>query len=243
MLSSANKYEIIQQLRKELLPLQGFHNNANQIRTGLGILEEAFPQSTFPLGTIHEFISDSPHHAAATNGFLAAIAGSLMQSSSMGLWIGSHPRVYPPALKCFGITPEKILFVNTNNPKERLWVMEEALKCEALAFVLGEIKELSFIESRRLQLAVENSHVTGFIHRHKPKQENTTACIARWKIKSIPSETNGIPGVGFTRWQVQLVKVRNGRPGSWELEWSNGAFRHVQQSIFPITSSINRKTG
>ena len=36
-----------------------------------------------------------------------------------------------------------------------LWVIEEALKCEGLAAVIGEIKELSFTQSRRLQLAVE----------------------------------------------------------------------------------------
>jgi protein ImuA len=33
--------------------------------------------------------------------------------------------------------------------------MEEALKCEGLAAVIGEIKEISFSDSRRLQLAVE----------------------------------------------------------------------------------------
>ena len=41
--------------------------------------------------------------------------------------------------------------------------MEEALKCNRITAVLGEIKEISFKESRRLQLAAEQSRVTGFL--------------------------------------------------------------------------------
>jgi protein ImuA len=44
----------------------------------------------------------------------------------------------------------------------------------------------------------------------------------------IASKTEGgMPGVGFPRWTVELVKVRNGRPGVWQLEWKEGAFRHI----------------
>lgn len=41
-------------------------------------------------------------------------------------------------------------------------VMEEALKCGGLAAVVGEVQDISFTASRRLQLAVEQSGVTGF---------------------------------------------------------------------------------
>lgn len=239
------KPDIIHQLQQEILSLQSFHSRRKglPVKTGLGVLEEAFPQRTFPIGAVHEFISEAPEHAAATNGFIAGIAGTLMQTSGIGLWVGSNTNIYPPALLSFGIMPERVLFIQTTKPKDSLWVIEEALKCTALAFVVGEIRELSFNESRRLQLAVEKSKVTGFIHRIQPKSQNTVACVTRWKIKSIASETNGMPGVGFARWNVQLCKVRNGRPGSWELEWKNRTFRHIQQPVFSITAIKERKTG
>jgi protein ImuA len=139
--------------------------------------------------------------------------------------------VFPPALKVFGIEPQRIIFIDVNRPKEALWAVEEALKCEALAAVVGELSELSFTESRRLQLAVEQSKVTGFIHRYNPRSENTVACVTRWKIKPAPSsEEEGLPGLGFPRWNVELLKVRNGRPGSWQIEWSAGSFKQVNET-------------
>src|SRR5690606_15052623 len=122
--------------------------------------------------------------------------------------------------------------------------IEEALKCDALAAVVGEIGELGFNESRRLQLAVERSQVTGLIHRHRPKTENTVACVSRWKIRSAASKTtDGLPGVGFPMWHIELQKVRNGRPGNWEAQWSPSGFEITEsgESIMPQISA--RKTG
>jgi protein ImuA len=38
---------------------------------------------------------------------------------------------------------------------------------------------------------------------------------------------DGLPGIGFPRWQVELLKVRNGKPGSWQLEWVSRKFQPV----------------
>ena len=109
--------------------------------------------------------------------------------------------------------------------------MEEALKCKGLSAVIGEMPELSFTTSRRLQLAVEQSQVTGFILRNNPKNINTTACVTRWKISSLPSQlAGGMPGVGFPRWNVALLKVRNGYPANWDIELFAGRMKLVTTS-------------
>jgi protein ImuA len=96
------------------------------------------------------------------------------------------------------------------------------------------MKELDFINSRRLQLAVESSRVTGFILRKNIKSFSTTACVTRWKINSLNSSLPGdMPGIGFPAWNISLLKVRNGFPGSWQLEWKNGAFSPIVQETFP----------
>jgi hypothetical protein len=95
--------------------------------------------------------------------------------------------------------------------------MEDALKCERFATVLGELRDISFSQSRRFQLATEQSKVTGFILRHQPRLLNTLACVSRWRITSLASSTDHeIPGVGFPRWHIELLKLRNGKP--WRLE-------------------------
>ncbi|PZF74068.1 ImuA family protein [Taibaiella soli] len=243
----AAKPDIIQRLQKEVFSLQGFKTPCgnNRLQTGLGIIEKAFPYERFPTGAVHELLSYAPEHAAATNGFLAALAGKFLKPGGCCFWIGTKRTIYPPALKSFGIDPERIIFIDVAKEKEALWAFEEALKCESLALVIGEWTELSFTQSRRLQLAVEQSHVTGFVHRYAPKTENNTACIARWKITSLASNTaDEMPGVGFPRWQVTLDKVRNGKPGSWNLEWSDNRFKILTTQPGTTTQIIPiRKTG
>ncbi|WP_379090633.1 ImuA family protein [Pedobacter sp. UC225_65] len=104
--------------------------------------------------------------------------------------------------------------------------MEEALKCEGLACVIAELPDIDFAQSRRLQLATEKSHVTGFILRKEPKQKlSATACSARWQIRPRPTElSGGIPGVGNPRWEVNLLKVKNGEGGRFYLEWAEDRF-------------------
>ena len=143
----------------------------------------------------------------------------------------------------FHLEPDKVIFIEVQKIKDLQWVMEEALKCEGLAAVVGEMQELSFTASRRLQLAVEESHVTGFILRHNPSSLNTTACVTRWKITPLPSElADNMPGVGFPRWNVELLKVRNGKPGSWQIEFAAGRFRHISK-IGVIQQQQQKKTG
>src|SRR5579863_3996296 len=236
------KADIIAQLQREILPLQRFKTTLNEaVADALpGPLKNAFPQAEFPRGAIHEFIAAGAEDAATTAGFIAAVLGTLMRNGGATIWISTCRTIFPPALTSFGISPDKIIFVDLKKEKEILWAIEEALKCNGLAAVVGEIPELSFTASRRLQLAVEESRVTGFILRRNPRSINITACLTRWKITSLPSELTGLPGVGFPRWKAELLKVRNGRPGSWEMEFASGRLRHIPK-IAAIVQAPQKK--
>lgn len=216
--------------------------SGQSLNTGLREIEKAFPDQTFPLGVVHEIISNTKEDAAASNGFIAGLISHLMKKGT-AVWVSCKRTIYPPALNLFGIAPEQIFFIDLARQKDVLWTIEEALKCNALSVVVGELTELSFTETRRLQLAVEQSRVTGFIHRYNPQKENITACVTRWKIRPLASETAGMPGVGFPCWNVQLQKVRNGKPGIWQIEWSAGRFRQIEQQAVSIQENQKRKAG
>jgi protein ImuA len=245
MESQASKNDIIKQLQNEVCSLQGYKRTPGNKRMipGFDAIEAAFPDNTFPTGVVHEFISYSAEDATSTNGFISTILGHLMQQDGHTIWVSTHRTVFPAGLKFFGVAPERVIFIDLQRPKEALWAVEEALKCGALVAVVGELGELTFTESRRLQLAVEHSRVTGFMHRYNPKIENPVACVTRWKIKPISSMLEeGMPGVGFPKWDVQLLKVRNGQPGNWQMEWSGNGFQHINTS-FSTQLSHKRKTG
>jgi len=240
------KADIISRLRREILPLEGLYTPRNEStdEIGLGFMKQAFPNRTFPLGTVHELISKTGESAAATAGFTAGIVSGLMKNGSAAVWIGKSRILFPPALKAFGIRPDQIIFIDLQKEKDILWSMEEALKCAGLAAVIGELPELSFTTSRRFQLAVEQSRVTGFILRSNPRNLQPNACVSRWKIKSLPSfSEDGLPGLGYSRWQVDLEKIRNGKPGSWQVEWRPGKFHEISESLPSILLEPKRKTG
>jgi len=227
---TATKEEIISRLRQDMIRWEGFRPpqpGANN-DLGLGLIAAAFPEGIFPTGAIHEFISSCPEDTAASGGFIAGLVQKLLGSGGACLWVSYTRRIYPPALKLFGVDPDRVIFVDVPLQKDVLWVTEEALKCEGVATVICETKDLSFMESQRLQLAVEKSHVTGFVLRKDVKKINTTACVTRWQIRHVRSQLrSGMPGVGHPRWQVELLKVRNGRPGNWTVEWKKLDFQTI----------------
>ena len=230
---SATKQEMIDKLRQDLLGWEGFRPIAPEERQsfGLGPIESAFPNQVFPTGVLHEFISTRPEFTAAIGGFIAGILHTLLEKGGICVWVSYSRRIYPPALKRFGVNPDRIIFIDVQREKDVLWVTEEALKCHGIAAVICETRLLSFMESRRLQLAIEQSQVTGFILRKDVKVLNTTACTARWTVRPLRSKLRpGMPGVGHPRWQVELLKVKNGQPGVWNVEWKNQQFMPVIES-------------
>lgn len=228
------KKDIISKLQKDILLWQGFTpppaGKAKGI--GLGPLESAFPNEVFPTGAIHEMLCPTREQTAATGGLIGGILSTLMQQGGACVWIGTMRRLFPPALALFNIEPDRMIFIDLQRERDVLWAMEEALKCEGLAAVVAEVKEISFMQSRRLQLAVESSKVTGFLLRTDLKKLTTTTCVARWEVSPLPSmPEEELPGIGFPRWQVDLQRVRNGTPGSWQLEWAGGQFVPVEENV------------
>jgi protein ImuA len=227
------KRELFQKLQQDILVWQGFKPVAacKDEKIGLGEIENSFPSGVFPKKAIHEFITVDPEDAAASDGFIAGLLSVLMENGAACVWVSTSRRLFPASLGLFNVAPERIIFVDVQTEKDVLWITEEALKCGGFAAVVAELHNVSLIESRRLQLAVESSGVTGFILRKDGNKTASTVATARWKISPLPSQTeDGMPGLGFPRWQVELLKVRNGNPGSFILEWAGEKFEDVKKS-------------
>ncbi len=223
------KSDILKGLQADILRLQGFNEPSSTLLCSeLGPMTSAFPNGSFPLGAVHEFLSTQTEDAASVSGFVAALLSSLIGSEGATLWISASRKLFPPALRFFGLQPDHFIFLDLQKEKDVLWAVDEALKCSALSAVIGEVRELDFTTSRRLQLSVEQSKVTGFLLRSNYRELSTTACVSRWRVTPLPSELKNLPGIGFPRWRVELLKMRNGKTGAWNMEWVNGKFTSFQ---------------
>jgi protein ImuA len=237
-MSPANAH-IIAELQKEIL----LHAASKQqlkdavLPPELRFLKEHLPLGVFPTAAVHEFIYNQVEDVAATNAFISGLLSTCIPAKGVVVWISLRPSVFPAVLRLYNLEPQYVIFIHPSHEKELLWVTEEALKCDGLRAVVAELNHLSFPNSRRLQLAVEKSHVSGFILTPSTKA-TTNACVSRWKISSLSSEQkNGLPGVGFPKLKVELKKMRNGKPGEWEVEWTGNRFREVQATA--ISFNIN----
>jgi protein ImuA len=239
---TGSKADILNELQKQILPLQGYRrvSNVSGFKSGLGTILNSFPNKNFPLGAIHEFITDSTESTASTTGFIAGLNSLLMGSTGVIVWITTSNNLFPPSFIHFNIDPANIIFVEIKDEKEILWATEEALRCEALTAVVTNIPNISFTASRRLQLAVEKSMVTGFVIHPAKSQHNTSSCVSRWKINPVKSYASDIPGVGFPQWKVELLKVRNGQPGNWIVQWVDGKFLHTYGNTFIISDRVQK---
>lgn len=232
--------DIVNRLQKDILQWEGYKPPASGRREtlGLGPLETAFPNGVFPKSTVHELVCADREQAAAAGGLVSGVLSLLLQEGGICVWIGRR-RLFPPALAAFGVAPHRVIFISLGKDKDALWVMEEALKCSGLTAVVCELREMDFKQSQRFQRAVEHSRVTGFVLRNAKAKLSSTACAARWQVSALPSTDLGaLPGLGFLRWQVALLKVRNGQAGSWVLEWQEGRFVPVEEEIVVIERQV-----
>jgi protein ImuA len=229
---------IAAKLKQEIIRLEGFKLRRENTSSDLSLpFHNSFPGCSFPLGAIHEFLCAGTEDSVAAGGFIAGLLSTIIGKDGVFLWVSTSKVLLPQALASYGLQPDRLIFIQVEKEKDIVWTMNEALKCGAINAVIGEMRELSFTESRRLQLSVEQSLVTGFIIRNLSSKLNTTTCVSRWRITSLPSETvDDFPGLGFPKWKVELLRMRNGKPGSWEIIWKDGKLVTVS-AITPKNNS------
>ena len=189
---------------------------------GAAAFDQALARGGLGCGQVHE-VAGEPGFAAgdaARCGFTVALAHRVLAKTGGDvLWCtGDGPgRLSARGLASFGFDPSRILFVQARNDTDRLWVMEEGLRCGDLAAVVGEVGAArtghrDSVACRRLRLAAADSGVTGFLLRDTPGTGATPD--TRWQVTPAPS-----PDMS-PHWHVRLTHARNGRAASGTLAWN-----------------------
>jgi protein ImuA len=131
---------------------------------------------------------------------------------------------YGPGLDDVGLAPERLITVAVARERDMLWAMEEALRCRAIAAVIGETRSrrIDPVATRRLSLAAAGSGALALLLRAAPGEEHSAAAT-RWIVGAAPGASS-LHGLGPSRVHVRLVRNRRGHLGSWMLEWNSAYF-------------------
>lgn len=193
---------------------------------GLPTIDERLADHGLDAGGLHEIAAASEQltdDAAATL-FLAGIAARFCdQPDFTMLWAVTAFDLYAPGLEQVGLRPEKVLYGQGRKDTEVLAMAEDALRDGSLACVIAEVKAADMTATRRLQLAAADGQTPMLLYRRHRSRGRCplsapSAAMTRWRIGSAASELTPWQGVGRPRWQIDLVRQRNGNPFSLELE-------------------------
>jgi protein ImuA len=180
------------------------------------------------LGRMHEIIWEENYKIkdAPSFGFVVALLIRILEKTGSNkeiLWCCKNEDAFrsnlsSSGLHWLGLDSHRIIQVSAHSEIDRLWAIEEGLRCPGLVAVVIELdstQKQSDSAWRRLKLATEKNGVTGFILRSYKNNTNSVNTISdtRWRITPCPSED------WRPKWNLNLLRARNGRSNTISVVW------------------------
>lgn len=198
----------------------GRRPNGAVLPFGLAEVDSHLPGGGLALGALHEVSGGGADLADGAAAMLFA-AGIAARSRGKVLWCLRRADLFAPGLAQAGLSPDRVIHVEAGDDRTVLACMEEGLRHGELGAVVGDVSRLSMTASRRLQLAAEGTGTPGLVLRGGGRQAGPappSAARTRWRISPRPSSPLPVPGVGRSRWRVELLRCRGGEAAEFELE-------------------------
>jgi protein ImuA len=139
-------------------------------------------------------------------------------------------RPYGPGLTSLGIAASSCLFVETARGPDALWAMEEGLRSQSLALVIGVLPEVALTPARRLSLAAAGA-ATPCLIVTDPREPAAGSTVTRWRVAQRQSAPHAfeVSAPGAPRYAVSLERCRAGalmlEASSLVVEWSDETHR------------------
>lgn len=200
-------------------------------------------------GRVHEFFA-----ADVLDGTSAAAFAALLALRSPGqaplLWLRTvdagrrNGHIYAPGIAELGGNPDRLLLIETADPKMLLACANDAARCPGSAAVIveswGKFPLLDLTAGRRLALGARDTGTTLLMLRLNAAPTPSVA-ETRWSIAAAPSRELAADAPGAPAFDLELLRWRGGPAGThWRLDWdSDGqAFRDAALSgaVLPLAA-------
>jgi len=181
---------------------------ARWVASGYAALDGLLPGGGIRRGSMVEFLGRPGGGAGLLGLFwacrVAGQEGFVMVVDETG-WF------YPPAAAALGLDLHRLLVIRAANSKDRLWALDQALRCPAVAAVWSWVARLAPADYRRLALAVEQSGVIGLLSR--PERVRGQPCWSDVQLWVQPVLRRVQHGASTRRLRVEVTRCRHGRGG------------------------------
>lgn len=162
-------------------------------------------------GAVHEWFAESCPAAL----FAGVAAASVASRAGAVLWVGRACWPCPVWL-----TPDLLgrsVFIDPSCDAERVWAIDQALRCRGVSCVVADGTRMDMGVSRRLQLAAARGGVLGLLARPPDELARLSAARTRWRVTPTPN-----PDARFypaPRWTVELLRCKGLRPETDARRW------------------------
>ncbi len=225
-----SSHPVLEKLRERLGDLEESRRRFSRVIPVADAVDRWMPFGGLPAGCIHE-VKGANLASALT--FSTILSARLAGDQGNIVYISPDRSLHPLGLLPYGTRLDQFLLVTVRRSQDLAWAVMEALRCSQVSAVMTVLDGLNLTDSRRLQLAAENSGATGFLL-GRAASAPIAAPITRWKVSS----SVGKPGQRFDEpaWTLDLLYCRGGRPGSWSIEWRNQRLSNLSHQLAPQTT-------
>ena len=209
---------------------------------GLVALDCHLPNGGLTCGALHEVVPATQAALPAAFGFIVAVLARFISPPPPGPRLRAPERgrekkivvVMPDhgsrqcgrlsghGLNGLGCDPTRVILVETGHRRDSLWALLEALRSGAPQAVIGMIDRLDLKTSQKLHLAATDAGLPLLLLLPSQTLESSAAAT-RWRIGTAAAARDRFSGYTRPRWQLQLERCRNGRPGEWVVEYDHVA--------------------
>ena len=189
-----------------------------QWRLNIGEIDACLPLHGLDQAGLHEIEPLKPVEMPALTGFAFGLLAQLPSQQPI-IWcvsadqVGDYGQLYAFGVQRYGISPARIVFARVNHPLHLHFALEEALKTEGVAAVIGEGRRPTFTGSRRLSLLARRHNTPCLLLSGERDGERGSAALTRWQVAPVAGveDPHDPFGPGLPTWRVALTRARGGR--------------------------------
>jgi protein ImuA len=182
---NTNRQRVLAELRLKIHQHECQFPEDDTISTGSDVLDRLFPGRGIRRGTLVEWVGTEAGGAGTLSLW---VARQILKKHRPAVVIDPLKQVYPLTFLPAGTDPASLILVRPGGGEgDRLWAIEQALRCEAVSIVWGSAPHLPPVAFRRFKLAAEQSGSVGFFLRSAEALEQPTWADVRLIVEPRPA--------------------------------------------------------
>ncbi|KTE11452.1 ImuA family protein [Sphingopyxis sp. H115] len=205
------------------------HRAEGWLASGHARFDDAL-QGGLAIGHIHEFFAADALDATSAAAFAALVALRTPGKAPL-IWLRTTDankrsgRIYAPGIAELGGDPDRLLLVETADPKMLLACANDAIRCAGSAAVIveswGKFPLLDLTAGRRLALGARDAGTTLLMLRLNAVPTPSVA-ETRWSVAAAASYALEANAPGAPAFDLELLRWRGGPAGTcWRLDWNH----------------------